>query len=84
LLAIDSASGSSTASLVLDLAADKKGDSGRRTALAQLDFATPQATGHLQATAEPPLSDLRGLDFNALSRNEFTVDARMSSQRGST
>ena len=84
LLAIDSASGSSAASLVLDLGADKKGDSGHRSALAQLDFATPQATGHLQATAEPPLSDIRGLDFNALSRNEFAVDARMSSQRGST
>ncbi len=84
LLAIDAASGSSTASLVLDLGADKKGDSGRRSALAQLDFATPVATGHLQATAEPPLSDLGGFDFSALSRNEFAVDARMSSQRGST
>ncbi|MDN3275338.1 AsmA-like C-terminal region-containing protein [Frankia sp. RB7] len=84
LLAIDSASGPSTASLVLDLAADKKGDGGRRSALAQFDFATPQATGHLQAVAAPPLSDLRGLDLDALSRNEFTVDARMSSERGST
>ena len=84
LLAIDSASGSSSASLVLDLGADKKGDGARRSATAQLDFATPQASGHLQAGAVPPLSDLRGLDLNALSRTEFTVDARMSSGRGST
>ncbi|WP_426408627.1 AsmA family protein [Bradyrhizobium ganzhouense] len=84
LLAIDSAAGPSTASLVLDLGADKKGDGGRRSALAQFDFATPQLTGHLQAGAAPPLSDLRGLDLEALSRNEFAVDARMSAERGST
>ncbi|MCP3402277.1 AsmA-like C-terminal region-containing protein [Bradyrhizobium sp. CCGB20] len=84
LQAIDSASGPSTASLVLDLGADKKGDGGRRSATAQLDFATPQATGHVQAGAAPAVSDLRGLDLGALSGNEFTIDARMSSQRGST
>lgn len=84
LQAIDSASGPSTASLVLDLGADKKGDGGRRSATAQLDFATPQVTGHVQAGAAPAVSDLRGLDLGALSGNEFTIDARMSSQRGST
>ena len=83
LAAIDSSSGPANANLVLDLSKNEKGQDDRRTARAQLVLATPLVKGRLQAQAAPSLSDLRGLDLDALARSEFNLDARLSSERGS-
>ena len=81
-MAIDS--GPASANLVVDLGVDGKGQADRRTALAQLDFAAPLVKGRLQASAAPSLSELRGLDSDALARTEFNLDTKLSSERGST
>jgi uncharacterized protein involved in outer membrane biogenesis len=83
LLAIDSDAGPSSASLVLDLGNDKKGDGDRRSAVAQFDFATPRARGYVQAGATPSLSALRNFDVASLAGGEFTADTRMSFERSS-
>ncbi|MBI5263277.1 MAG: AsmA family protein, partial [Bradyrhizobium sp.] len=81
LAATDSGSGPASASLVLDIG-DNKGVAGSRAALAQFDFETPQLRGQIRASGAPALSALRGMDLDALSRSDMSVQARLSSQRG--
>lgn len=82
LAAADSGSGPASASLVLDLGINKA-VAGGRAALAQFDFETPKVRGQIHASAAPALSALRGMDIDALSRGDVSVQARVSSERGS-
>lgn len=49
-----------------------------------LDFDAPQLKGHLGVTAQPSLEALRGVDLEALRRTEFSVESKLSSERGSS
>jgi uncharacterized protein involved in outer membrane biogenesis len=47
-----------------------------------LDLDTPEIKGHASITAQPSFEALRGGDLDALRRTEFSVEAKLSSERG--
>jgi len=70
------------AKLKLDLAKSKAAPSANVSAAAELDFDTRQLKGHVNATANPPINALRGIDLEALAHSEVNVDTKLSAERG--
>jgi large subunit ribosomal protein L24 len=71
--------------LTFDLAKNGKITGGDRVAAsATLDVDAPQLKGHIKMGALPPVAAIRGVDLEALGRNEISVETKLSSEQGRT
>jgi uncharacterized protein involved in outer membrane biogenesis len=80
--ALGTGPGPAHAKLSLDLNRYKGTPADRATALAVLDFDTPQLRGHANMTATPRIADIRSIDIDALSRNDIGIEGKLSSEQG--
>jgi large subunit ribosomal protein L24 len=67
--------------LLLDLSKNKARGDGP-IASAELDLDAPQLKGQVMLTATPDVAALRGIDFDALRRSEFSLESKLSSDQG--
>jgi large subunit ribosomal protein L24 len=67
--------------LTLDLDKNKARADGP-IAYAELDLDAPQLSGRAMLTAAPEIAALRGIDLDALRRSAFSVESKLSSDRG--
>ncbi len=75
--------GQSRLKLTLDLLKNSKTTAGDHVAAsATLDVDAPQLKGHIKMTALPPVAAIRGVDLEALGRNEISVETKLSSEQG--
>ncbi|MBS0531545.1 MAG: AsmA family protein [Proteobacteria bacterium] len=71
------------ARLKLALNIDKSSaDKDKAKAQAKLEIDLPQVKGTLSMSTTPPLAAVRGINLDALSRNEVTAQAKLSADRG--
>jgi hypothetical protein len=68
--------------LTLDLTRNKAASGP--VVLGGLDLDTPQLKGHVGVTVQPSSEVLRDGDLDALRRTEFSVESKLSSERGSS
>jgi uncharacterized protein involved in outer membrane biogenesis len=73
--------GTTRLKLGLDLGKDP-GHADRAAARAVLEVETPQIRGVATLTATPAVAAMRGMDLDALMRNEVGVEAKLSSPQG--
>jgi uncharacterized protein involved in outer membrane biogenesis len=67
--------------LMLDL--DKNAEhADRASARAVLDLDAPQLKGVTTITATPVIAGLRGIDLDTIRRSEFSIETKLSSERG--
>src|SRR6266404_7628255 len=48
----------------------------------ELDLDAPQLKGHVNFTVQPGFEALRAIDLDALQRSEFSIESKLSSERG--
>jgi uncharacterized protein involved in outer membrane biogenesis len=77
---LESGQGPARARLVLDLG-KYKAPANRTFAQAIIEFEAPQLRGFTTITSRPETAALLGFDRNKLADSEFSIDARLSSER---
>ena len=71
------------ARLKLTLDVDKSAErADRADARVGLEFDAPQLKGIATITAKPEVAAMRGIDLDALQRSEFSIESKLSSERG--
>ena len=71
------------ARLKLTLDVDKSAErADRANARVGLEFDAPQLKGIATITAKPEVAAMRGIDLDALQRSEFSIESKLSSERG--
>ncbi len=81
LTALGTGPGPVRAKLVLDLNKNKARADGP-IASASLDLDAPQLKGAVTLTATPAVAALRAIDLDALRNSEFSIETKLSSERG--
>jgi large subunit ribosomal protein L24 len=77
--------GPGPARIKLALAVEKDSRrSDRASARAVLDLDTPKLKGVARVSASPDIAALRGIDFDALRRSEFSLESKLSSDQSRT
>ncbi len=77
------AKGAAQLKLAVNLGKDSK-DRNRTRASAALDINLPQLNGTVTLTGTPPAQAVHGLDVDALAKNEFAANWKLSSPHGQT
>jgi large subunit ribosomal protein L24 len=76
--ALGTAPGAVRVNLTVDLGRNKGAAADRVMASAALDVDAPQLRGHVTMAATPAIAAIRGVDLEALGRNEISAGARLS------
>ena len=80
--AVGAGPGPARINVSLDLLKNKAVAGDRVAASATLDVDAPQLKGRITIGASPQVAAIRGVDLDALGRNEISVGAKLSSQQG--
>jgi len=79
--AMEASPGSARLKLTLDV--DKNAErADRANARVALELDAPQLKGMATITAKPEVAAMRGIDLAALQRGEFSIESKLSSERG--